>query len=244
MNSDEYYLGENERAYVSPTISRDEQLGFIDNLRNMIGRENQRIATQTQNLGTNVPSSLGGLTGSGSYFQQRYQTMPVENAVNQLKATAQAKALNDIMTNYEAQAKNRYTQAYRAAAARKKARENATTTTGGENPLQISSTPSDTDDETFNVSTTDWSGSLGKINSTAEGKLYYLDSSPTASKSPIYIQNLTSADDLNSTVARLGSGYNGQRKFLNGVQYIYLDTGQFAPSWYRVGGGAGVSGGW
>ena len=115
MNSDEYYLGENDRAYVNPVVSRDEQLSFVDNLRSSIGQENQRIATQTEQLGTAIPSSMGGLTGSGSYFQQRYQTTPVESTVAQLRATAQAKALNDLMGNYEAQAKNRYQQAYRKA---------------------------------------------------------------------------------------------------------------------------------
>lgn len=113
MDSSDYYLYEDDRAYVNPTVSRDEQLGFVDTLRDTMGTENQRIATQTQQLGTNVPSSLGGLTGSGGYFQQRYQTPQMETTVNQLKATTQAKALNDLMSNYETQAKNRYSQAYR-----------------------------------------------------------------------------------------------------------------------------------
>lgn len=114
MNPEEYYDFE-DRRYVSPTVSRDGQLGFINTLRDAMGKETQRIATQTENLGTNIPSDLGGLGGSNSYFTQRYQTMPVENTVANLRATAQAKALNDLMSNYEAQAKNRYQQAYRKA---------------------------------------------------------------------------------------------------------------------------------
>ena len=116
MNPEEIYIGENGRAYVSPTVSRDEQFEFIDTLRDQIGQNNTLISTQTEQLGTDVQPSLGGLTGSEGYFQQRYQTTPVETQVNTLKATAQAKALNDLMSNYAAQAKNRYQQAYRKAA--------------------------------------------------------------------------------------------------------------------------------
>lgn len=114
MNPDEYYTFE-DRAYISPTLSRDEQLGFVDTLRGVVNQGNEQIQTQTEQLGTNVQPSLGGLTGSGGYFQQRYQTTPVEYQMNTLKATAQAKALNDLMQNYANQAKNRYQQAYRAA---------------------------------------------------------------------------------------------------------------------------------
>ena len=137
MNPEEYYIGEDERAYVSPTVSRDEQFEFIDTLRDQIGKNNTLISTQTEQLGTDIQPSLGGLTGSEGYFQQRYQTTPVETQVNTLKATAQAKALNDLMTNYAEQAKNRYQQAYRSA----QKRTNAGGTGGG-----------DTEDGGFNKS--------------------------------------------------------------------------------------------
>lgn len=230
MNDNEFYEFE-DRVYSSPTVSRDEQLDFISNLRDTMGKESQRIATQTENLGTAVPSDLGGLGGSGSYFQQRYQTMPVENTVANLRATAQAKALNDLMSNYEAQAKNRYSQAYR--------RASNLASSGGEDDtvsekLTINTNTGD-ESEPTTVSTTEWQNALGKINTTPEGKLYYLDATPTRTKTPTYLENLTSADDLDAVVVELGQGYNGQRKLLNGVEYIYLDTGQFAPSWYRVG---------
>lgn len=115
MNPDEYYVWENDRAYINPFLSRDEQMGFVDTLRNSISKNNDVISSQTQKLGTDIQPSLGGLTGSEGYFKQRYQTTPVETHVNTLKATAQAKALNDLMTNYQEQAKNRYQQAYRSA---------------------------------------------------------------------------------------------------------------------------------
>lgn len=119
MNDNEYYDFEGRR-YVSPTLSRDEQLQFADALRGTMNRNTAQINTQTKNLGTDVPSNLGGLTGSNSYFSQRYQTTPVESQVNTLKAVSQAKAMNDLMTNYQNQYKNRVQQAYRSAARRAK----------------------------------------------------------------------------------------------------------------------------
>lgn len=137
MNSDEYYTYE-DRAYVNPTLSRDEQLGFVNTLRNTIDKDMAQINTQTKNLGTDITSNLGGLTGSNGYFQQRYKTMPVESQANTLKATAQAKALNDLMTNYQNQAANKYSQAYRNAAA--KAATAGSTDDGGYNKNDVSET--------------------------------------------------------------------------------------------------------
>lgn len=116
MDND-FYEFEN-RAYVQPTVSRDEQLAFADTLREIQAQNNAQIATQTENLGTDVPSNLGGLGGSANYFEQRYQATPLESQVNTLRATAQAKALSDLMTNYQNQMKNRYNQAYRNARAK------------------------------------------------------------------------------------------------------------------------------
>ena len=117
MDPSEYYDFE-DRRYVNPTLSRDEQLGFVNTLRDTVGRNTAQINAQTQALGSNLPSIQGGLTGTNSYFKQRYQTIPLETQVNTLKATAQAKALNDLFTNYQNQAANRYQQAYRKASAR------------------------------------------------------------------------------------------------------------------------------
>jgi hypothetical protein len=112
MDPKEYYDFE-DRRYVDPFLSRDEQLGFVDTLRNTVGRNTAQINTQTKALGSALPSTMGGLTGSNSYFTQRYQTMPIETQMQTLRATAQAKALNDLMTNYQNQIANRYRQAYR-----------------------------------------------------------------------------------------------------------------------------------
>ena len=55
-----------DRKYVEPTLSRDEQLGFIDRLREMENKDLQKIATDTHNLGSDLPSNLGGLSAPGT----------------------------------------------------------------------------------------------------------------------------------------------------------------------------------
>ena len=112
MNDSETYEYESRR-YINPTLSSGEQMGFIDELRDTIGTNTAQINAQTQALGTDISPNYGGLTGSNNYFAQRYQTTPVQAQAATLKATAQAKALNDLMANYQTQAQNRYNQAYR-----------------------------------------------------------------------------------------------------------------------------------
>lgn len=232
MGENEYY-SYNDRIYVDPNISKNQQLAFVNQLRDTMGKNTAQINSQTQALGTNVPSSLGGLTGSNSYFTQRYQTTPVQAQTATLKATAQAKALNDLMTNYQNQAANRYQQAYRNAYAKASVATTADETT--ENPLQITTNGGGIDDTTMTVSTTDWQNQIGKLNSEPNGQLYYLQYQPQY-KDPVkvYVNNLTSGDDLLGRVRQLGTGTNGQVKNISGTNYIYLDTGQLAPSWYRM----------
>ena len=112
MRPEEYYNFE-ERAYETPTQSRDEQMSFIDNLRATQQATNAQIKTQTENLGTQIPSVKGGLTGPEGYFQQRYQVTPTNALVADLKAAAQADALNKVLSNYGEQAQKRYNDAYR-----------------------------------------------------------------------------------------------------------------------------------
>lgn len=117
MDPNEYYDFE-DRRYINPTVSQDEQMGFVNTLRDTVGRNTAQINAQTQALGSNLPSTQGGLVGTNSYFAHRYKTMPTEVQMNTLRATAQAKALNDLMSNYQNQMANRYNQAYRAASKR------------------------------------------------------------------------------------------------------------------------------
>lgn len=117
MEANEYTEFE-DRRYVNPTLSRDEQMAFIDNLRNTQTANNEQIQTDTYNLGTHIPMTQGGLvtgaTDPDSYFMKRYQTPQVDTQVATLKATAQAQALNDVLSNYQKQMKKRYNDAYNA----------------------------------------------------------------------------------------------------------------------------------
>lgn len=113
MDND-YYEYE-DRRYVNPTVSRDEQLGFIDNLRNTQAQDINKIVRDTHNLGTDVSSNLGGLNGATGIWNQQYVSPRTNAYMEGLKSTAQAQALNDALTNYQNQLKHRYNEAYRAA---------------------------------------------------------------------------------------------------------------------------------
>ena len=101
------------RSYVNPQAAVDESGTFIDNLRQTQQANTGQIAQDTYNLGTAVPSNLGGLMGGEGYWTSRYQTPQTNATVANLRAAAQAKALNDVLANEQAIWKNRYQQAYR-----------------------------------------------------------------------------------------------------------------------------------
>ena len=112
LPSDEYTEFES-RQYVNPQTVVDESNTFIDQLRATQGQQNQEITQQTQRLGTDVPTNLGGLTGGESYFSSRYQTPQTASVIADLRTTAQAAALNEALANEEAKWKKRYNDAYR-----------------------------------------------------------------------------------------------------------------------------------
>lgn len=113
LPDNEFYTFE-DRNYINPQVSLDEQNAFIGNLRNTQQANNAEINMQTQKLGTDVPSSVGGLTGTNSYFSSRYQTPQMNSLAANLRATAQAKALNDVLANEQAKMQKRYNDAYHA----------------------------------------------------------------------------------------------------------------------------------
>ena len=119
------------RRYLDPEVSLREQESFINNLRQSQIDANKEIATQTYNLGTAVPSNLGGLIGGEGYWTSRYQTPQTNATVASLRAAAQAKALNDVLANEQAIWKNRYQQAYRNYQKRQYDKTNQPSTTGG-----------------------------------------------------------------------------------------------------------------
>lgn len=235
MDPNEYYTFE-DRAYVSPTVSSNEQLKFIDKLRGIVEKDTARVNAQTQTLGTDITSNLGGLTGSEGYFAQRYQTLPVEAQANTLKATAQAKALNDLMTNYQNQAANRYNQAYRSY----KKRNNNPTTTSPDISSYLKALGIVTNPGLSNELDVNDGGGRGRphtIESDANGNLYYVYenfANPAYGYNRMPIYQTTNAD--NNALIRLGSSASsGTMKTIDGVNYIYLDVGQDRPGWYRYG---------
>lgn len=101
------------RTYINPQAAVGESDTFIDNLRQTQQANTQQIAQDTYDLGTAVPSNLGGLMGGEGYWTSRYQTPQTNATVANLRSAAQAKALNDVLANEQAIWKNRYQQAYR-----------------------------------------------------------------------------------------------------------------------------------
>ena len=127
MNENEY-LKVNDRYYVNPQLSVDESEQFLEKLKTAQAEGNARIAQETHNLGTDVPSSMGGLSGSGGVWQQRYQNPQVNSMVADLKATAQAQALNETLSNLMSQKQQEYKNAYRAAYKKKESSQGGTGT--------------------------------------------------------------------------------------------------------------------
>lgn len=121
MNLDDFSYVENDRRYVKPEVSLNERNTFIDNLRSSQAQNAAQIRQDTYNLGTAVPSSLGGLGGGSRYFAARYQTPQMNSMIADLRAAAQSQALNDLLQNEISKAKKRYNDAYRAAKKRESA---------------------------------------------------------------------------------------------------------------------------
>ena len=96
-----------DRLYLNPQIGLDESNQFIENLRETQDNNIAQTQTQTQRLGTDVPSSLGGLTGPGSYFTSRYATPQNSSTLQNLRTAAQATALNQVLANEQAMWKKR-----------------------------------------------------------------------------------------------------------------------------------------
>ena len=143
------------RQYLNPQTGIDESNAFIENLRATQGQQNQQIAQDTYNLGTDIQSVQGGLgtntPANMGYFTSRLQTPQTNSAVANLRAAAQAQALNEVLANEQAIWKKRYQDAYKNYQKRQNARANAPTATNnpyanvpGDDPEYETTTPSGT----------------------------------------------------------------------------------------------------
>lgn len=121
-----------DRVYLNPTTSRDEQLAFIDTLRETQKQNTAQINADTYALGSQLPSNLGGLSGAEDTFIARYQTPQTEATVADLRTAAQQSALNTALSNLQ----NAYKQRYNAAVLnyQKRAAQPTTPTTTPETP--------------------------------------------------------------------------------------------------------------
>ena len=171
------------RAYLNPDAALNESNQFIDNLRSTQGQQNQEIAAQTYNLGTSVPSSQGGLGSNNanglSYFTSRYQTPQTASAVSDLRATAQAAALNQILEDEQTAWKKRYNDAYRAyqKSAYNKSNSSGSGSGGGSNGNNSSSWQGDTTKTATDVGNNNNgnSGDGGKTETPPNPEDYYVD---------------------------------------------------------------------
>lgn len=115
MNLDDYSYEENGRRYVRPEVGLDERNAFIEQLRASQPQQLAKIRQDTYDLGSALPSNLGGLSGGSSYFTSRYYTPQTNFAISDLRSVAQSQALSELLSNEIGKAKKLYNDAYRAA---------------------------------------------------------------------------------------------------------------------------------
>lgn len=231
MNLDDFSTVVDDRRYINPQVSLDEQNAFINNLRSTQQARNGEIATDTYNLGTAVPSNLGGLGGSGSYFNARYQTPQTNNVVSELRATAQAQALSDAMNNELAKAQQRYNNAYKAA--QKRLGNTTTGPTNGptnsppNNGLNINTNSDLLDTIYVNPNTNTGPGKLDFVN----GNTIYTDNDG----STYTLRNLNAGERSSwNAPSNVSSGSIVEK---NGIKYLYLDNAQSGGAkWYAISG--------
>lgn len=232
MNLDDFSYEDDSRRYLKPEVSLNEQNAFIDNLRNLQQQDTAKIRQDTYNLGTAVPSNIGGLTGGSSYFTSRFQTPQTNSMVSDLRAAAQAQALSTLMSSEIAKAKKRYQDAYYASQKR------ANNSNGGG-----ASDNSANRISKFNVNT-DTKG-LGKIDISrdtvkngemwidkATGNQYFRD----ASGDDLYVQDLTPGEAMSLPWNVSGNRpKHGDIREHNGKSYVYISNDQYGGTWFRLG---------
>ena len=114
---------------VSPTVSRDQQLEFIDKYRQTQADNTAQIGEIAHALGSDLDSPYGGLHGPSEYTKSRYQTPQTESRIAGLRTAAQLSALNQLMNNEQNKWQERYNKAYLAA--KKRQRDNGNGSGGG-----------------------------------------------------------------------------------------------------------------
>ena len=232
MNLDDFSTTVDDMRYINPQVGLDESNAFIENLRATQGQRTQEIAEDTYNLGTAVPSNLGGLGGAGTYFTSRYQTPQTNDAIANLRTAAQMQALTSAMNNLLGQAKQRYAKAYKSY----QKRHNVNPSTNPINPtnpanpkgLTFDTNPDSNSTIQVNPNTNTGEGFIenvgGQTQYTKDGKLYSIRT-PNAGE---YAQNKGTFD-----IMKPADGYSYTR---NGKTYMYINNGKQPSGWYVVTG--------
>lgn len=253
MNNESYDF--EDRKYINPTLSRDEQLAFVDKFRGIQQQDMNKIARDTHNLGTDVPSIEGGLSGSEGMWANQYVNPKVDSMVSGLRATAQAQALNDVLSNYQSQMQKRYNDAYRAAQLRGNAGSGDGTGSNGDDDEEIDYKPSDnaTPDSQDNIDTvsshtgtkqySNPNAPEGSLPSIAGGQLpssggavYYLVS-PDGKKTQIVVNKNMSGTYMDTPVQSVGGSDNIANYLSNYIKrgyQIQLKGGQNITPTYRI----------
>lgn len=221
MNLDDFSTTVDEQRYINPQVALDESNAFIQNLRDTQQARTADIAQDTYNLGTSVSSNLGGLGGSGTYFASRYQTPQTSEVIANLRATAQAQALNDAMNNLVAQAQQRYNKAYKAAQKR------ATTPSNPTNPTNPSKLPIDTNSKKGDWENLDKEGSDTVVSNTWAGTPYTSNIYKYRKGNLEWQYDATSP--YQSMSSPLTAGKDGTLKNIGGRTYIAMNN-----QWYPV----------
>lgn len=112
MNTDEYTEFQN-RYYVNPEVSMDEQNQFIDKFRDLQNADQVQINRDTYNLGTPTSSNKGGLVGAEGMWDVQYRRPAVNQAIENLRQVNMQQALNMSMANQQNVMANRVQQAQR-----------------------------------------------------------------------------------------------------------------------------------
>lgn len=228
--NDKEYLEFEDRAYVSPTISRDEQTEFIDNYRKVLQDNVQRINTQTHNLGTDVPSNLGGLTGADATFETRYVTPQANAAVAELRAKAQETELTQALMNLKEQMNKRYKDAYRNARIKE---ANTPKTTDDGSKIEIEGEGSDGTTEEQKVE---------KNPNTGEGEVVMTSDGHGTVQFGDNAYNVHDAGTTGNAAEKIFLGQinpfkkrtSGEIENVSGINYIYIDNNQYPGKWFVV----------
>lgn len=227
------------RRYLVPTLGVTQTNDFITNLRANQQAQNAQIANQTSNLGTTIPSNLGGLVGGTGYWTSRYQTPQTNSAVQSLRMAAQTDALNTALSNEKARLQKRYQDAYRAQ--QKSAYDKSVSgTSGGASGGTGIGVDVNSGENGGGVVNTNQNVSPGEYVPTSNNGGYYLSSNGNnwwqlSDLSSVDMYRVGLVPGIGSWYPQLQNPQNEQTWTNNGATYIFIKNNSFPNGrWFRA----------